>query len=387
MFRKIAILIVMILVSLSINADAGVKITSIDLQIRGANGYIDINLDGRYQELPDLKVNGNIIQVIISGADQFNPIRKKVSGAILSANTNNNKAVASIELPYDVKAQSVDVGWKNKNIQIVFPRGKAGNKGSLTNNIPEELRKVNIPVKEIEKKESSLSKENLNEDYLNKLVEEEKTRSIIRNNSIVKSDDVKTDDVKTQQSAFNKSIESQKLPVNKESGDSFSLAGYALKFFIFLSLVLGLFYGVVQLLKKGLFNKGKLGFLNNSQMIQVLSTTYVAPKRSLMIVRAHKQIFLVANSESGIQFLSEMSDTTGLIKEGEKVVSGTNFDINLETADSTTNESSFKIKENINESTPLPEEKGIQSLSAKDIVKFSDELKKKARKLKPIEFN
>ena len=47
----------------------------------------------------------------------------------------------------------------------------------------------------------------------------------------------------------------------------------------------------------------------------------------------------------------------------------------------------FKIKEDINESTPIPEEKGIQGLSAKDIVKFSDELKKKAKKLKPIEFN
>lgn len=387
MFRKIAILIVMILVSLSINADAGVKITSMDLQLRGANGYIDINLDGRHQELPDLKVNGNIIQIILTGADQFNPIRQKVSGAILSANTYNNKVIATIELPYNVKAESVDVGWKNKNIQIVFPRGKAENKGSLAKNIPEDLGKVAIPVKEIEKTESSLSKENLNEDYLNKLVEEEKTKSTITKNSNEKSDDVKTDDVRTQQSAFNKSPESQKLSSSPESRDSFSLAGYAFKFFIFLALVLGLFYGVVQLLKKGLFNKGKLGFLNNSQMIQVLSTTYVGPKRSLMIVRAHKQIFLVANSESGIQFLSEMSDTAGLIKEGEKVVSGTNFDMNLETADVSTNESSFKIKENINESTPLPEEKGIQSLSAKDIVKFSDELKKKARKLKPIEFN
>jgi len=44
---------------------------------------------------------------------------------------------------------------------------------------------------------------------------------------------------------------------------------------IFLAVVLGLFYGVVQLLKEGVFSRGKLGFLNNTQMIQVLSTTYV----------------------------------------------------------------------------------------------------------------
>ena len=85
--------------------------------------------------------------------------------------------------------------------------------------------------------------------------------------------------------------------------------------------------------------------------------------------------------------MSEISDTTGLIKEGEKIVTGTNFDLNLGAASIATDESSFKLKENISESTPVPEEKGIAALSAKDIVKFSDELKKKAKKLKPIEFN
>lgn len=109
-------------------------------------------------------------------------------------------------------------------------------------------------------------------------------------------------------------------------------------------------------------------------------------ERSLMIVKAHKQIFLVSNSESGIQFLSEMTDTTGLIKEGEKLVTGANFDTNLGNLEATEGPV-FKIKEDINQSTPVPEEKGIAALSAKDIVKFSDELKKKAKKLKPIEFN
>jgi hypothetical protein len=47
-----------------------------------------------------------------------------------------------------------------------------------------------------------------------------------------------------------------------------------------------------------------------------------------------------------------------------------------------------KLKENIMESTPANEEKGLSKIAiAKDIVKFSDELKKRAKKLKPIEFN
>lgn len=122
-------------------------------------------------------------------------------------------------------------------------------------------------------------------------------------------------------------------------------------------------------------------------MIQVLSTTYVAPKRSLMIVKAHRQIFLVANSESGLEFLSEMTDTTGLLKEGEKEVTGTNFDLNLGEARQTVHEHSVKLKENIQESTPIEETSVATKLIPKDIVKFSDELKKKAKKLKPIEFN
>ena len=179
------------------------------------------------------------------------------------------------------------------------------------------------------------------------------------------------------------------VPRAANSSDNFSFAGYAAKFTIFLTLVLGLFYGVVQLLKKGVFKRGKLGFLNNSQMIEVLSTTYVAPKRSLMVVKAHKQIFLVANSESGLTFLSEMTDTSGLIKEGEKFVTGTNFDLNLGTAENSSEaETLVKLKENIMESTPVTEDKGLSKIAvAKDIVKFSDELKKKAKKLKPIEFN
>jgi hypothetical protein len=47
-----------------------------------------------------------------------------------------------------------------------------------------------------------------------------------------------------------------------------------------------------------------------------------------------------------------------------------------------------KLKENIMESTPFKEDRGLSRIAvAKDIVKFSDELKKKAKKLKPIEFN
>ena len=382
MIRKITTLVLLTLASLSLQA--GVKVTSLDLRTNGTNGTISIKVDGRSRELPDIKVNGNTIEISLSDAEAFSAITKEIKGARLSANILNGKAIVKTVLPYPVASEAVNLDFKNNKIEVVFPRGKVAR---MDTDRPVAPAKPAVPEKSEKKvtlkSDSKIAREALNEDYLNKLVKEENQKVARKGNDAPPVTEVKKDEVKVQQAA----PATTNTEASAKKDDNFSFAGYAVKFFVFLAMVLGLFYGIVQLLKKGVFNRGKLGFLNNSQMIQVLSTTYVAPKRSLLVVKAHNQIFLVANSENGIQFLSEMTDTTGLIKEGEKQVTGTNFDLNLGSAENTTTETSFKLKENINESAPLPEEKGIQSLSAKDIVKFSDELKKKAKKLKPIEFN
>lgn len=396
MNRKFSLIALLALGSFA--AQAGVKVTSLDLKTNGANGTINVALDGRSNELPDLRVYGQTIELTLTQADAFNAISKNVSGAQLSANVLNGKAIVKAVLPYDIAADGVNVGWKNQKIEVTFPRGKVAKTETKTEvktarvetDRPVKPEAAPQPAVTPKKAESKVSKELLNEDYLNKLMKENVARKEtdtpkVENKAETKVEakvETTNDEIKVKQAAIARTNTEEAAP----KGDNFSFAGYAAKFTVFLAMVLGLFYGAVQLLKKGVFNRGKLGFLNNSQMIEVLSTTYVAPKRSLMIVKAHKQIFLVSNSESGIQFLSEMTDTTGLIKEGEKLVTGANFDTNLGNLEATEGPV-FKIKEDINQSTPVPEEKGIAALSAKDIVKFSDELKKKAKKLKPIEFN
>lgn len=394
MIRNIALTTLVTLASFGLQA--GVKVTSLGLTTNGSNGYINIALEGRSGELPDVKVHGDTIEVILSDAEAFNAISKNVSGAQLSANVLNGKAVVKATLPYDINPNGVDLGYKNKNIEVIFPRGKAVARVEADRPLPPKQARVETdrPVKPAEpevkktenkvlaKVETTVKKEALNEDYLNKLMNEEKAAVARKETDVPPVKEEKKDEIKVKQASIARTQIQENV---KDNG--FSFAGYAAKFTVFLALVLGLFYGIVQLLKKGVFSKGKLGFLNNTQLIQVLSTTYIAPKRSLMVVKAHKQIFLVSNSETGLQFLAEMTDTTGLIKEGEKVVTGTNFDLNLNAAEVTTSETAFKIKEDINESTPIEEKKSFADLTAKDIVKFSDELKKKAKKLKPIEFN
>lgn len=368
---------------------AGVKVTSVDLSTKDKLGYVTIAFDGRSNDLPDVKVYGNIIEVTMTNAESFSSIFKSIRGAQLSANSLNGKAVVKAILPYGIDPKSIDVGYKRANIEVIFPRGVASSEAAAAKNNRVVAVKAAPAVAVDKKTENKVAKELLNEDYLNKLMNEEKAPKADFHKTALNADEIKV-----KQAAIAK--DETKIPTARTNvqqpaigGNSFSFAGYIVKFMLFLGLILGLFYGVVRLLKKGVFSRGKLGFLNNTKMIEVLSTTYLSPKRSLMIVKAHNQIFLVANSESGLTFLSEMTDTSGLIKEGEKYVTGTNFDLNLGTAENTEeSEMIVKLKENIMESSPIKEDRGLSKIAvAKDIVKFSDELKKKAKKLKPIEFN
>lgn len=353
---------------------AGVKVASIDLKTADKNGFLNISVEGRSSELPELKVTGKTIEINLGKADSFKSISKNIKGAELTANTVNGMAIITATLPYEIPANSVNLGWKNKDIEINFKRGVVTPASASVPTKVEAPAKSAPIVKKVEETKAvnnnKVSKDILNEEYLNSLMAEDSKAP------------AKKDEVSVKQAAPAKT----EVKDNSLKGDGFSFAGYAAKFTLFLAIVLGLFYGIVQILKKGVFNRGKLGFLNNTKMIEILSTTYVSPKRTLMVVRAHKQIFLVANSESGFTFLSEMNDVSGLMKEGEKEITGTNFDLNLSAAENAGLDA-LKLKENIMESSPIPEEKGIAALSAKDIVKFSDELKKKAKKLKPIEFN
>src|SRR5690606_25564288 len=99
---------------------------------------------------------------------------------------------------------------------------------------------------------------------------------------------------------------------------------------------------------------------------------------------AHNQVFLVSNTDSGIHPISEINDVAGLFKEGEKKIAGNNFDDSLGLAnDNTASESKIKLKENIMESNR--QSSLTDYLEVKDKVKFSDQIKKKVKNLKPLQ--
>ena len=130
-------------------------------------------------------------------------------------------------------------------------------------------------------------------------------------------------------------------------------------------------------------------------MIEVLNTTYIAPKRSLLLIRAHKQVFLVGSSEKGLHMISEVNDMSGLFKEGEKSLSGSNFDSSLGVANS--EEKSFKLKDFLDNESEKDNNEGTDSVALRAIekemaaakeshkVKFSDQIKSKLKDLKPLQ--
>ncbi|RPJ69595.1 MAG: hypothetical protein EHM20_16265, partial [Alphaproteobacteria bacterium] len=254
--------------------------------------------------------------------------------------------------------------------------------------------------------------EKLDENYLSNLVKESEKLAAAQHPEVAENRNVKKDDqadtaqvgdrVNLTQSAVQKDAANPSF--NKESSpkSNFSLTSYIGKFVAFLSLMVLGFYGVLTLFKKGIIKKGKLGFLHSTKLVEVLSTTHVAPKRTLMMVKAHKQVFLISSFEGGMQLISEINDVAGLIKTGEEEVTGSNFDTNLYSA--AKKEKEFKLKEvNISENYSLDDMlndnnegvgvdktethalKSIEKAPVKDQVRFSDQIKTKLKHMKQIQ--
>jgi len=287
---------------------------------------------------------------------------KKIAGVRLAAANTSRGVLATLTFPQgQINADNIALTLRDGKIEI-------------TTTIPAQPKTTPFTVKspiKMDAPKSILKKEALGEDFLKKIEAEVAATEApaVKAPAAVVIDVMAPtkDEVRSTQAA-------------PARNDNFSFAGYAGKFIAFLGVVLLFFYGVTQLIKKGVLSKGKLGFLNNSQLVSVLSTTYVAPKRAILMVKAHNQVFLVSSSESGMSFIAEVKDVPGLVKEGERAITGTNFDDSAAIAKDGTPRDELRVKENIYESVTI-EEKGIQ----KDIVRFSDELKKKVKNLKSLQ--
>jgi len=400
--KKIIITFAALITSLNLFA-RGAKIEGIQFIDNKMEGKVVIRLNQELDGFPELSVKGHYIQVAIPGSYVWPKIEKKFSyekkfdSTIMAYQFNKDLVRVRTILPESLEGQShnVSLALKDKKIVINFPKEKTtkvasvGRAPAVVGN-PEEVKTV----------------DKYDESYLDKLLKEKKDAIKLVKPSVLNKEDIEksTQLVSKSRNEGKKDEVSMALSGTKKAGSNLSLMSYAGKFAGFLALVLLLFYAAVALFKKGAFKKGKLGFLNSTKIVEVLNTTYISPKRSLLLIRAHNQVFLVGSSEKGLHMISEVNGLSGIFNDGEKEISGSNFDTNLESAEE--KNPTFKLKEFLNQSSneDLAADDEIENFAldavTKDLnskgkgtpsknkttkVKFSQQIKNKVKDLKPLQ--
>ena len=306
-------------------------------------GRVEILFNNDVVKLPWLKFEDRKIHLFVPESSIKSKVVKK-----LSLGKESNMTVVGEQF-----------SKKDSRLSMVLPYSIKGLKGKVHVNLKGKKILLNFPLLKVKAKKVS-SKDAYDENYLQQLLNE---KNVQKKKEIKSDKNIETDVVKSSFSSVPK----------KEV--SFSLGKQVAKFAIFLVLVLGIFYGIVLFIKKSVLSKNKLGFLNSTKVVEVINTTYIAPKRSILLIRAHKQVFLIGSSEKGLHSLGELSDITGLMKEGERAISGNNFDISLDSASQKDKE--FNLKEIMN--VEMPKKKEQQN------VRLSEQIKNKIKGLKSLQ--
>lgn len=401
--------------SLSLFAE-DVKIKAIELRNdKGAENHLSIKLTGNLNDNPQISVNDKILQITIPKAHVAGKIQKNFNGSIVTASQMDRDTVSvKAVLPYSLQGKEslVNITLKEGSFDVSFPRG-VGIVNQASSKEARSLYRAPGVVAQVNNNDGTNAEaEKLDESYLSNLVKEneklaeEKHPEQAKSSGVTKGDHADTtqkDGVNLTQASLEKTAANSSFNKEVPTKSNFSLSAYIGKFVAFLSLMILGFYGVLTMFKKGVIKKGKLGFLHSTKMVEVLSTTHVAPKRTLMMVKAHKQVFLISNTEGGISLISEIQDVTGLIKTGEEEVSGSNFDTNLYSANRASKE--FKLKEdsaisdyslddmlaetndesNLDKKQATNAAKAIEKSPVKDQVRFSDQIKTKLKHMKQIQ--
>lgn len=361
---KLLKILTLVTLFISSGVQAKIKLNNIEFKKESGTGRIILNLADVIVKTPELEVRDGFIQVSMPDTIVWPKIEKKIS-----VNSNLDTTLTAYQFDNDnvrfrayvpgaksLNPQKVNLKIKNKEIHVEFPVIQT----EMTKASPAPSRSPALdPSSKVAKAEKQ------DDSYLNKLLADKENLNI----ELEKRAATDTTETNTKTDAVSM------VQASTDKVQSFSLAGYAAKFVAFLAIFIVVMYGAVHLMKKGVLGKNKLGFLNSTKTIEVLSSTFVAPKKSLILVRAHKQVFLVGSSENGLQLISEVNDVPGMIKESERSVAGDNFDTNYSEIEKT--EKEFNLKSVIDE--PAVQEE------VKERVKLSDQIKSKVKNLKPLQ--
>ena len=379
-FSLIFLSLFVFLVSLSTWAKG--KVTSLDYTTSGNVAVVNVGIDGDWDGTPALTIKDNIVQVSLSDAFVWPKIEKKIGAAkdetTLTAYQFDKENVR-VRAIFDnslteSQAKKVSVVLGNKGFELRYPIGLTASA---------QIKKV-MPVANKVKGDAG----SYDESYLAKLLKDSKKNEKVEDKNAPEKIVAASlfDEPKQVAAVKTDTVTSSQAAPEKEGGFKLDLVSYIGKFAAFLGLILAIFYGAVVGLRKGVFKKGKLNFLNSPKTIEVLNTTYIAPKRNMMVIRVGKQVFLVGSSENGLHMMGEIDAPAGLMKDEEESVTGSNFDLKLKVEDQIPRE--FNLKEDITKVAQTSAEKtnlGNFLSGEKDRVRLSDQIKSKVKSLKSLQ--
>lgn len=338
----------------------GAKVEKVEFKNVGSSEIeFVITMQKGFRGIPTLDIKKNILQVSIPESyvwpkiDKQISVGKKFDSTITAYQFNKDLVRFRAILPKSLEGKKslITLSMVGDQIKLKLPRKIAAYENRKTNK-----RNIAIQKKRDVSKYDESYLEKLFQDKLSNEKKEQKTLPKITV-PVKKSASVKKVSSTPTNNLFNDTVEDKVMfkESSLEDKSEFSVMNYIGKFVGFLAIILLGFYCVVALMRKGVLKKGKLGFLNSTKVIEVLNTTYIGPKRSISVIKAHNQVFLIGNSEKGFHFLSEIKDVSGLLKNGELDLAGDNFDTNLNTEDDSDKE--FNLKEVLTESTPITTER------------------------------
>ncbi len=350
--------------------------------VNSKNGKLLIDFNGRIRKSPELSVKGNQLTIVLPESSIKKTVNEKFSiynklDFSLNAKKGSNRdVIITANLPYALSKMKnkVSMTLKENIIEVTIPKVIRKGSVAVSNKIAPEKKQTH---KRAVVKKTSLKKEKYDEKYLDYLLEQkEKTGG----------EEVALSDAGLKNDAVTTILSASARPEKEEPGKKqFSVMKYLGKYVAFLGVVLLLLYGVVFAMKKGVLKKGSLGLLKRTDSINVISTTYVGPKRSLLTVKVYDRILLLGSSDSGLTFITELDNVSGVIKEGEAKLTGSNFDNAIQKINEDRVDQKIKMKENPFAGAYEQVQNQEPTKSAENKVSFSSQVKEKIKGLKPLQ--
>jgi flagellar biogenesis protein FliO len=384
---KLQFFLCSLLISLQVNANNSIKKIEL-LSSSSQEGQLVLELNGTIKDFPDLTVENNKVFVFLPHTvnNSLTTINKKLGSSedqsTLVSNKWNGGTRLELKFPFDLSkhAEKASISLLDKKVIVKFPllnseKSHLTSLISVNKNDAKAENRVDS-INSFEKKSNHIALKSKNDEQM--LNEIEKDLSVqMKTNDTNLGDEVTT--------------KSSGLLATKKSSDKnqFNISTYFMKFSAFIGGLLLFLFIFLKFFKKGFVSRGKLGFLEKTEQLMILNTTHIGPKKSLILVKSGEQIFLVGATENSINLISELKSSGQMVKNMEREVAGDNFDdsfLAVEKADHLDEKilyDKIKMKEDITQSNQRSALSDY--LQVKETIKFSDQIRKKVKSLKPLQ--